>query len=80
MLGLYFQEMLRCEVPSFADALASLITEADEDETRACLDLLELPPTHVQRSTLADEISTRVCSPCRHTHTVAERMHINPYP
>jgi hypothetical protein len=55
-----FQDMLHCEVPTFAGALASLIIEADEDETRACLDLLDLPSTHVQQSTLADDISTRV--------------------
>ena len=54
------QEMVRVEVPGFADALASLISEIDEDGTRQCLDLLALPPTHLHQPTLAASLCEKV--------------------
>ena len=56
----FHQAMLQKEVPLFADALAALIVEADEDSTRSCLGLLALPTTHLHQPTLAAALSDKV--------------------
>ena len=47
-------------IPQFSSALASLITESDESQTRQCLKILGLSASHMQQSALADALSASV--------------------